>query len=274
MVRKFAGKGAFLAVNLMMALAIVVPLLYCVSVSFMTEPELFSYPPAFLPQRLQLGNYFSALAFAPIFRFILNSLVVAAACTAGQLFFGALAGYAFAMHEFPGKRALFLLMLSTMMIPGQAIILANYLTIANLHLTDSYPALILPYLTSAFCLFSMRQAFLKLPGELYESAALDGCGSMTFFLRIGLPLVKPQLGSLGVYTFLSIWNQYLWPLLVTNKTETRTVQIGIGMLQNSDGNAYGPIMAGVTMVLIPSILVFLVGQKSLISGLTAGALKG
>lgn len=274
MVRKSLTKGAFFAVNLLMACLIVAPLFYCASVSFMTEPELFSYPPAFLPRRLQLDNYFSALAFAPIFRFILNSLVVASVCTAGQLFFGALAGYAFAMHEFPGKRWLFLLMLSTMMIPGQAIILANYLTVANLHLIDSYPALILPYLTSAFCLFNMRQAFMKLPGELYESAALDGCGSMTFFLKIGLPLVKPQLGSLGVYTFLAVWNQYLWPLLVTNKTESRTVQIGIGMLQSSDGNAYGPIMAGVTMVLIPSVVVFLVGQKSLVSGLTAGALKG
>jgi sn-glycerol 3-phosphate transport system permease protein len=274
MARKLFGKGALLLVNMGMALLIVAPLLYCVSVSFMTEPELFSYPPALLPHQLKLDNYLSALAFAPIFRFILNSLVVASACTAGQLFFGSLAGYGFAMHEFPGKRALFLLMLSTMMIPGQATILANYLTIANLHLTDSYPALILPYLASAFCLFNMRQAFLMLPGELRESAALDGCGSMTFFLRIGLPLVKPQLGSMGVYTFLAVWNQYLWPLLVTNRTEARTVQIGIGMLQNSDGNAYGPIMAGVTMVLIPSVLVFLIGQKSLVSGLTAGAVKG
>jgi sn-glycerol 3-phosphate transport system permease protein len=274
MSRKLIEKGAFLAVNSLMAALILAPLLYCVSVSFMTEPELFSYPPAFLPHQLRLDNYMTALAIAPIFRFIMNSMVVAAVCTAGQLFFGALAGYAFAMHEFPGKRALFLLMLSTMMIPGQAIIIANYLTIANLHLTDSYPALILPYLTSAFCLFSMRQAFLKLPSELYESAALDGCGSLTFFMRIGLPLVKPSLGSLGVYTFLAVWNQYLWPLLVTNKAETRTVQIGIGMLQNSDGNAYGPIMAGVTMVLIPSVMVFLIGQKSLISGLTAGAIKG
>jgi sn-glycerol 3-phosphate transport system permease protein len=144
MVRKYLNKGTFLAVNLMMAFLIIAPLLYCVCVSFMTEPELFSYPPSFLPKDLQFSNYFSALAFAPIFRFILNSLVVATACTAGQLFFGALAGYAFAMHEFPGKRWLFLLMLSTMMVPGQAIILANYLTIANLHLIDSYPALILP----------------------------------------------------------------------------------------------------------------------------------
>lgn len=110
--------------------------------------------------------------------------------------------------------------------------------------------------------------------ELRESAELDGCSSPVFLIRIGLPLVLPSLGSLGIYTFLSVWNQYLWPLLVTNKPATRTVQIGIGMLQDADSNAYGPIMAGVVMGLIPSIIVFVLGQKTLIQGLTAGAVKG
>ena len=178
------------------------------------------------------------------------------------------------MHEFPGKRVLFLLMLATMMIPGQAIIISNYLTVAGLGMIDTYQALIIPYLTSAFCVFNMRQAFLSIPTELKESAELDGCSSPVFLVRIGLPLVLPSLGSLGIYTFLGVWNQYLWPLLVTNKPATRTVQIGIGMLQDADANAYGPIMAGVVMVLIPSIIVFILGQRTLIQGLTAGAVKG
>lgn len=268
------GSWVFLALNIVLALIVISPLLYCLSVSFMTESELMSYPPRFLPSHLTLENYHLALTMAPITLFLRNSLIVALCCTAGQLLTGALAGYAFAMHEFPGKKLLFVLMLATMMIPGQSIIISNYLTVANMGLTDTYQALIIPYLASAFCLFNMRQAFLSIPTELRESAELDGCSSTVFFVRIGLPLVLPSLGSLGIYTFLNIWNQYLWPLLVTNRTEMRTVQIGIGMLQNADANAYGPIMAGVVIVLIPSVLVFVLGQKTLISGLTAGAVKG
>ena len=274
MVRKGLSAWVFLLLNLALALLLVSPLLYCLSVSFMTEPELMNFPPRLLPSALSFENYRAALQMAPILQFLLNSLIVAVACTAGQLITGALAGYAFAMHEFPGKRVLFLLMLATMMIPGQAIIISNYLTVAGLGMIDTYQALIIPYLTSAFCVFNMRQAFLSIPTELKESAELDGCSSPVFLVRIGLPLVLPSLGSLGIYTFLSVWNQYLWPLLVTNKPATRTVQIGIGMLQDADANAYGPIMAGVVMVLIPSIIVFILGQRTLIQGLTAGAVKG
>jgi sn-glycerol 3-phosphate transport system permease protein len=120
----------------------------------------------------------------------------------------------------------------------------------------------------------MRQAFLSLPSELNESAKIDGCNSLQFYYRIGLPLTVPFLGSLGIYTFLSVWNQYMWPLLVTNTTGMRTVQIGLGMLRFADSNAFGPIMAGSIIVMIPSVAVFLLGQKSLIKGLTTGAVKG
>lgn len=263
----------FFCVNLAMCLVIVMPILYAVALSLMPPDQLYDYPPPVIPRTLFLDNYKTALALAPIFRFILNSLIVAAACTAGQLFTGALAGYAFAMLEFKGKKVLFLAMLSTMMIPGQAIIIANYLTISKMGMINTYGALILPYLTSAFCVFNLRQAFLQLPVELREAAAMDGCTSGRFFLKVGLPLVKPSLGALGVYTFLNVWNQYLWPLLVTDSRNMRTVQIGLGMLQNADSNAVGPVMAGVVMILLPSILVFLLGQKQLVQGLTAGAVK-
>ncbi len=149
-----------------------------------------------------------------------------------------------------------------------------YDALGNLKLLDSYWSLILPYMTSAFCIFNMRQAYMSLPSELNEAAKIDGCNSFQFMMYVGIPLTFPFLGALGIYTFLQVWNQYLWPMLVTNKIELRTVQIGIGMLQNSDAMAYGPVMAGTTLILIPSILVFVLGQKSLISGLTAGAVKG
>ncbi len=274
MVQNKSTKWVLLAVNCVVALCIVLPILYAFSVSLMTPSEIFQYPPRLLPSGFYTQNYTDALRMAPIFRFILNSLFVATVVTIGQLFTGALAAYAFSILEFKGKKAIFMLMLCTMMIPSQAIIIANYLTISSLGMTDSYQALILPYLTSAFCVFNMRQAFLQLPTELNEAAKIDGCSTFRFFISIALPLTKPSLGALGVYTFLQSWNQYLWPLLVTDSKEFRTVQIGMGMLQNAEGNAFGPIMAGVIMVLAPSILAFVLGQKQLVAGLTAGAVKG
>ena len=273
MTRTSKGTTLVIAVvSFALAAVIVSPLLYCLSASFMTEKEL--YATRLLPAALSLDNYRAALRVAPIFTFILNSTFVALACTAAQLLTGSLAGYAFGCLRFRGQKPLFLLFLATMMIPGNAIIIANYLTMAQMKLLNSYWALILPYMTSAFCVFNMRQAYLSLPKELQEAATIDGCNSFQFFLHVGLPLTVPFLGSLGIYTFLQIWNQYLWPLLVTNSIEMRTVQIGIGMLQNADAMAYGPVMAGTIMILVPSILVFIFGQKTLISGLTSGSVKG
>lgn len=274
MIVRKSAKILFFLANFLVAAVLVAPLLYALSASFMTEGELINYPPAIIPSSFYTQNYVDALRMAPIFQFIFNSAIVAIACTAAQLFTGALAGYAFGVLKFKGQKALFFLMLATMMIPGQAIIIANYLMVVKMGLVDTFGALILPYTASAFCIFNMRQAFLSLPKELNESAMIDGCNSLQFFVRIGLPLTKPFLGSLGIYTFLGVWNQYLWPLLVTNSVKMRTVQIGIGMLQNAEGNSYGPVMAAAIMILVPSILIFIIGQKSLISGLTAGAVKG
>ena len=160
------------------------------------------------------------------------------------------------------------------MIPGNAIIISNYLTMIDFKMIDTYWAMILPYMTSAFCVFNMRQAYKSLPVELHEAAVIDGASSFQYLMNVGVPLTLPSLGAVGIQTFLSVWNQYLWPMLVTSKTPLRTVQIGIGMLNNSDAMAYGVIMAGTVVVMIPLVLVFMVGQKTLITGLTAGAVKG
>ncbi len=274
MVEKKYVKVIVFIINVIAAIIVVFPILLALVISLMSPAQIYEYPPVFFPRELYVQNYSEALRYAPIFRFIFNSLFVSVVCTAGQLFTGALAGYAFGVLDFKGKNALFLLMLATMMIPGNAIVIANYLTISKVGLLDSYVALILPYLTTAFCVFNLRQAFLQLPKELNEAARIDGCSSFSFFIRIALPLTKPSLGALGIYTFLQVWNQYMWPLLVTNNVDHRTVQIGLGMLQNADANAFGPIMAGIVMILTPSILAFIVGQKQLVAGLTAGSVKG
>jgi len=267
-------KTILFILNLLFSLVVIFPILYCFNVSNMTKTELYSWPPLFLPSHFSLDNYKEALRLAPFFRFILNSLIVASAATASQLISGSLAAYAFAMFKFRGKQVIFFIMLCTMMIPGQAILVANYLTISKWHIMDTYAALILPNMATAFAVFNMRQAFLSLPMELKEASMIDGCPHFKFFYMIGLPLVKPFLGALGIYTFLECWNHYTWPLLVTNSVNMRTVQIGLGMLQGAESTSFGPVMAGAMMILFPSLIAFILGQKQLVEGLTSGAVKG
>ena len=265
-------KVLFYALNIAAAMVIISPVVYCFNVSMMTMKEVFAG--GFWPKQLMLENYKKALELAPFFTFIKNSLIVSGTVTLGQIVTGALAAYAFSMMKFRGRNALFLVMLATMMVPSQAVIIANYLTICDLGLKNSYPALILPNVASAFAVFNMRQAFLQLPMEIKEAAEIDGCGNFRFFYSIAIPLVKPSMGALGIYTFLQSWNHYLWPLLITDTVNMRTVQIGLGMLQGAESTDFRPVMAGSMIILIPSILAFVLGQKQLIQGLTSGSVKG
>lgn len=265
-------KVVFYALNIIMAMIIISPVVYCFNVSMMSMKEVFAG--GFWPKQLMIDNYKKALELAPFFTFIKNSLIVSGTVTLGQIVTGALAAYAFSMMKFRGRNVLFLIMLATMMVPSQAVIIANYLTICDLGLKNTYPALILPNVASAFAVFNMRQAFLQLPMEIKEAAELDGCGNFKFFCAIAIPLIKPSMGALGIYTFLQSWNHYLWPLLVTDSVNMRTVQIGLGMLQGAESTDFRPVMAGSMIILIPSILAFVLGQKQLIQGLTSGSVKG
>ncbi|MCY6484698.1 carbohydrate ABC transporter permease [Clostridium aestuarii] len=270
---KNTSKIIMYALNIVISLLILGPIIYTLCVSLMTPDQIFEYPPKIIPRRIFTENYKEALETAPILRFILNSLIMSVSITIGQVITGILAAYAFSFMEFKGKNILFIIILSTMMIPGQAVIIANYLTISSLGLLDTFKALIFPYLTSALGIFLFRQFFLTLPKELHEAAILDGCGSFRFLISIVIPLSKPAIGSLSIYSFLQAWNMYMWPLLTTNREGMRTVQIGVGMLQNVDAQAFGPLMAGIIMIIIPSILAFVLGQKQLIEGLTSGSVK-
>jgi sn-glycerol 3-phosphate transport system permease protein len=269
-----AVKTMVMLLRIAMAFIIVFPLWFAVRTSFMDLDEIFMNPPRFLPGSLQLQYYKKALETAPLLRFLLNSLIMSAGITAGQLALGSMAAFAFSFFTFRGKNILFMVLLATMMIPGESIVISNYMTIGDFGWYDSFQGLILPGLASALSLFFLRQAFLKVPRELYDMARIDGCGNFHFFLLVLLPLSRAHLGALGIYTYLGSWNQYLWPLLVTNKTDMRTVQIGIGMLQNAEAMAVNLIMAGITIILLPSILIFFLGQKQILSDAFAGALKG
>ena len=261
-------------VNLVVGVIIIGPLLYAVSLSFMTPGEISQYPPKLVPSKVTLENYHTAINSVPLFRFIVNSFVVSILVTIGQVFTASLASFAFAFYDFKGKKLLFLMVLSTMMIPGETTIISNFLTVSSWGWTDSLQVLIVPFLTSAMGIFLIRQFYLTLPKDLIEAARIDGCSNFMFLIKILIPISKPAIASLSIYTFIGTWNQYLWPLLTINNGNNRTVQIGISMLQFAEGSNYGVVLAGAILILIPSILVFIIGQKSLVAGMTAGSVKG
>lgn len=266
--------GIRLVANFVMAFVILLPLLYALSIAFMPSGELFTMELNLVPKNPTLSNFRDALVNVPLLRFILNSFIMAGCITIGQIITCSLSAFAFSFLEFKGKGILFAIVMATMMVPGEATIISNYLTVGNLGMLDTYGVLIVPYLTSAMGIFLFRQFYMTFPISLYESAKLDGCNNLKFIIKILLPLTKSAIGAMGVYTFINAWNMYMWPLLVTGSDKMRTVQIGISMLDSVDSQSITLMIAGVVIVIIPSISIFILGQKQLIRGMFSGAVKG
>jgi ABC-type glycerol-3-phosphate transport system permease component len=233
-----------------------------------------SFPPPVLPTQPTLDNYGKVFATIQIGRYLLNSLIVSSAVVVGQLFTASLAAYAFSFLMFRGRQLLFFVFLSTLMIPWEATIIPNYITIRSIGWLDTYQGLAVPFMATAFGTFLLRQAFLQIPRELWDSARIDGASSFRFFRTILVPLTRPALGTVAIYGFLSTYNQYFWPLLVTNQTLMRTTQVGIAQLRFEESLRWGLVMAGVIMVAVPTLVLLVLGQRQLIRGLTAGAVKG
>jgi sn-glycerol 3-phosphate transport system permease protein len=261
-------------VLLVFALALVYPLYFAVSAAFMTPGEINRYPTPLFPSSLYLNNFIDTVKTVPILKFIFNSFIVATLIMVGQLLFCSMAAYAFAILKFPGKNIWFMVFLSTMMIPWEVTVIPNYLLVRSWGWMDSYAGLTVPFMASAFGVFLLRQFFLQLPRELFEAARIDGCGILLCFIRMVIPLSRPAMATLGIYGFLHAWNMYLWPLLITNTDTMRTVQIGISMLQWEESQSWNLVLTGVTLALVPSILLLVIGLKQLVQGITAGAVKG
>ncbi len=272
--RRWLLDAFFYLVLSVTGIIVIFPLWYAITTSMLSDPQVAMYPPLLAPTELHLENFPRAMAMAPLGRFLINSFVQSGIVMFAQLVLASLAAYAFSFLAFRGKNLLFLVFISTMMIPWEATIIPNYLTIRALHWSDTYMGLTAPYLATAFGTFLLRQFFLSIPKDLHDAAIIDGCSDLRFLLTIVVPLARPALGTLAVYSFLQAYNQYLWPLLVTSDKNMRTVQIGIAMLQDEERFAWNVVMAGVVIVMIPTFLLFIFGNRQLIRGLTAGAVKG
>ena len=263
-----------LLLNLPILLIILVPLIYTLSISLVNPDQV--YRTLLLPHSIQFNNYINAFT-NPSYSFLLyirNSFIVSTSVMLCQMITASMAAFAFVFLRFKGRKLLFLAVLATMMVPGEATIIANYLTVARWGWTNSLHVLIIPYMTSAMGIFLLRQSYLTFPRELKEAATIDGCGNWRFLVQIAVPLSRPALGALGAYVFLNTWNQYMWPLLTTDSNAYRTVQVGISMLYDIDAQSMGLMMAGVIIVIVPSLSIFVFMNKQLINGLMAGAVKG
>lgn len=261
------------AVMAAVSAVILFPLFIALSTSLKGTAQVYSYPYVWFPWPLHWENYAEAFRLVPLGRYLWNSAVQGTMTTAAVLMTSALAAYGFAYLEFPGKSLMFWVILATMMVTGEVTIIPNYMTVHTLGWIDTYWGLTVPFFATGFGIFLLRQFFLQIPRELYDAAVIDGCSRLRYLFAVALPLSRPALGTLAVYNFLSTWNQYFWPLIVTNRPMMRTVQIGIAMLRSEEGDYWHVIMAGVIVVTLPAVILFLLFQKQLVRGMVSGALK-
>jgi len=251
------------------------PILYMLSISVKSSGDVFSWPPHLIPEVFIWTNFSAAMETAPLLRFLLNSFVAACGIMIVQVVTSILAAYALARMDFSGKNIFLWVILATMMVPGEVTIIPNYLTMASLDWLDSYQALIVPFSASGFGVFLLYQFFRTIPKELEEAAIVDGAGRIRFLVQILIPLSMPAVASFAVYSFVSAWNQYLWPLIVTQSVDMRTAQIAIGMFRTqNESTSWGMVMAATSILITPSILLFIATQRHFVRGVTMSGIKG
>jgi sn-glycerol 3-phosphate transport system permease protein len=261
--------------SVLLGLIIIFPIIYAIFAGFKNNVNFDSYPPKILPETItNLSNFKYILTETLIPRYMLNSLVIALVSTIVRLLLSTLASYAFAFFNFKGKNFLFFFIVGTMMIPSEALLISNYLTVSKLGLLNTYAGVICVFFVSATQVFMFRQSFRTISGSLREASYIDGCGDLQFYAQICIPVTKPVITALGLSTFVNIWNTYLWPLLVTDKAEMRTVQVGITMLSNADSAAKGNVFAGIVLIFIPMLVLFAFSQRNMVRGISSGAVKG
>ena len=252
----------------------VFPFVWMVLTSFKATGEATQIPPTIFPKQFLIDAYTQIISSLPFARVYMNTFISTVITTIAQLIFCAMAGYAFARIDFPFKNVIFVILLSVLMVPGQIFLIPQYLIVQKMNLLDSIPALFIPNLFSAFGTFLLRQFFMSLPKELEEAALLDGCNRFQIFGKIMLPLVKPGLVSLSIFTAKFAWNDFMWPLIVNTSPKMMTLGPALSTLQGQYTTQYPMQMAGAVMAVIPIIVLFFIFQKQFIEGVAQSGIKG
>jgi len=272
---QLAGDVFFSAAGIIIGLIIIFPVLYCITTAFKARAELSVFPPKVLPDSfLYFDNFITVFRIAPIIRFMINSVIVSGMGCILRLSFAVLAAYSFCYFKFPGAKILFGVILGTMMLPADTLVVTNYITIIKLNMLDNYFGMCVTSLAGATQMFMLRQNFKTIPGSYRDAAFMDGCGDLRYLTFVVTPLSAPVILTLMVQSFITFWNAYLWPLLVTNRVEMRTVQIGVAMLTNPLDTNFTTVLAAVTLLLIPSFFLFSLLRLAIVRGIEGGALVG
>jgi len=281
MIRKFIEKLSIHSILIFVSLLSIFPFIWLISTSLKgIDENIFAYPPVIMPQQFTWDNYIGVRHKVNFMGYFINSMIVAGLTVFLNLLLSSLAAYPLARMNFAGKKIFFFAILATIMVPFQAIMLPVYLITIKLHLLDSvnnimgYIGLVMPFAVSAFGIFLMRQAFLTVPKEMEEAAIVDGCNVFQVFFKVVLPMVKPTLAVLAIFTFIGSWGEFLWPSIVLTKDAMYTLPVGVNNLQGMFSSNWRFIAAGSILSTIPILIFFLALQKYFISGENDGAVKG
>ncbi|RNI24611.1 carbohydrate ABC transporter permease [Flexivirga caeni] len=268
---KIAGYAAMVVVFLVVAL----PLYWILVTSFKQQQDIYTQPAEWWPKHFTTTPYHAATTQIAFWDYVRNSVIITAILSVTKIVLGVISAYALAMLRFPGRGLLFVVIIAALMVPNQITVISNYALVSQMGWRNTYQGIIIPLAGVAFGTFLMRNQFLSLPGEIIESARMDGAGPLKMLWRVVLPMSWPTLIAFSIITVVNEWNEYLWPFLMSDDQRTGTLPIGLTFLQNNDGTSqWAPIMAGTVLAMLPVLILFLALQRHMIKGLTAGAVKG
>ena len=265
---------AMLLAFLVVGFVFLLPFLWMTFSSIKPEALIRGNPEKLFPTSVTLDNYRSLFSQIPFFRFLTNSFIFAGGVTLSSLLLDSMAGYAFAKLSFKGSSVLFILVLVTMMVPFQITMIPLYLIMNKFQILNTYAGLMLPRLANAFGIYFMRQSFLSIPNELMDAGRIDGVGETGIFFRIMIPVVVASLSTLGVFHFMYNWNDFLWPMLMTNTVEMQTLPVGLALFQGEHVMEHGPMFAGAVLSIVPILVILLASQKTFIKGIALSGIQG
>ena len=266
--------GGYLGI-LAVLLLIGLPLFWILKTSFKAKGDIYTNPVNWLPPVWETENYSDATTRVPFWTYLRNSVLITAVLSIIKIVLGVISAYALAILRFPGRHLVFLLVISSLMVPSEITVISNYALVNSLGWRNTFVGIIVPLAGVAFGTFLMRNHFLSLPYELVEAARMDGAGPIRLLTKVLLPVSWPTLTAFSVITMVNEWNTYLWPFLMADTEDVAPLQVGLTMLQNNDGvTNWGPVMAATILTILPMVIIFLALQKYMIQGLTTGAVKG
>ena len=269
-----AARVAQYAVLCLGAFFPLLPFLWMISSSLKTPAEIVRIPPVMIPETAQFSNYAEAWAAAPFGRYLINTVIVTILTTAGVLVTSVLSAFAFSRLKFPGKDLVFSLFMATLMIPGEMLIITNFMTITKLKWIDTYQAMVIPWISNVFYIYLLTQFFMQVPDTLYLAAKVDKCSDLKFMLRIMVPMNKSAITTIAILNIIGSWNSFLWPLLVTNSQEMRVLSTGLIRFQTEAGTSYELIMAASCILVLPIVIIFLFLRKYVLEGVAFNGVKG